>query len=203
MVIDTAKSVNMPGTNVQRAIERGMGQGKEALEEVIYEGFGPGQVAFIIEGVTDNRLRINQKIRSIFEKNGGHLVGQGAVSYMFTKIGEIRVKGKGGDREEEILELIDLGVEDVEDYMEESFDSAQDKNIQKYLVYIESSELNTMSTKITQAGFEVESQEIVMKPNTTQKIDDPDLAKRVVEFAEKLEEQDDVQRVYSNIEIPL
>lgn len=217
MAIESARAVNMPRDNIDRAIERGLGKGKEALEEVIYEGFGPGQVAFIIEGVTDNRLRTNQEVKSIFERNGGSLAGQGAVSYMFKKKGEIRVKSKGGNKDEEMLELIDLGADDVEDY-EEPFDSsstsfgrtqdksltagAQGKDIQKYLVYSESSELNTMGIKITQNGFEVESQDLVMKPTTLQPINDQILAQKVINFAGKLEEHEDIQKVYANFDIP-
>ncbi|OGE16253.1 hypothetical protein A3F00_02715 [Candidatus Daviesbacteria bacterium RIFCSPHIGHO2_12_FULL_37_11] len=194
MAIDTARSVNMPSVNVERAIDRGLGKlGGDVLEEVVYEGFGPGQVAFIIEGVTDNKLRTNQEIKSIFERNGGTLAGQGAVSYMFEKRGEIRVKSKGGNLEDEMLILIDLGAEDVEDYL--------DENLQKYLVYTESSELNTMGTKITQAGFEIEDQGLVMKPTTIQQISDKELAEKVISFTEKLEKSDDVQKVYSNFEI--
>lgn len=194
MVIESAHAVNMPKDNIKRAIERGLGKGKDALEEVVYEGFGPGQVAFVVEGVTDNRLRTNQEIKSIFERNGGSLAGQGAVSYMFEKKGEIRVKGKGGSADDEMLELIDLGAEDVDDYIEDTF--------QKYLVYTQSSELNTMGNKITQAGFEVGSQDLVMKPTTIQSITDQALARKVIDFAGKLEEQDDIQKVYANFDIP-
>ncbi len=194
MAYDTARAANMPKDNIDRAIERGLGAGKEALEEVVYEGFGPGQVAFIVEGVTDNKLRTNQEIRSIFERNGGHLAGVGAVSYMFEKKGEVRVRGRGRDKDEEMLELIDLDAEDVEDFEEEG--------VQKYLVYTNSSELNTIGNNITQAGFEVETKELVMKPNTMQTINNKELAERVINFAEKLEDNEDVQKVYSNLDIP-
>ncbi len=93
-----------------------------------------------------------------------------------------------------MLELIDLGAEDVEDYLEE--------NIQRYLVYTQSSELNTMGNKITQVGFGVESQGLVYKPNILVPISDPETAKKVLDFAEKLEELDDVQKVYANFDIP-
>ena len=92
-----------------------------------------------------------------------------------------------------MLELIDLGAEDVEDYFD---------NQQKYLVYVESPELNTMSTKITQAGFIVESAELVMKPNTAVEINDKSLAQKVIGFSERLEENDDIQKVYANFDIP-
>lgn len=100
-----------------------------------------------------------------------------------------------------MLELIDLGAEDVEDF-EEPFDSAQGHEMmQKYLVYVESSELNTMSSKITQAGYEVESSELVMKPNTLMEIKDKQTAEKVMEFAQKLEESDAIQKVYANFDI--
>lgn len=201
MVMEEAKSVNMPKENVQRAIDRGLGKlPGQTLEEVIYEGFGPGKTAFIVEGVTDNKLRTLQEIKNIFERSGGNLAGQGSVSYMFERVGEIRVKSKGGNMEEEMLELIDLGAKDVEDYLE-PFDSAQGQDTQMYLVYTESPELNTMGTKITQAGYRVESQGIMLKPNILIKIDDPEVAKKVLDFTGKLEELDDVHKVYANFDI--
>jgi len=194
MVMDEAKSVNMPKDNVQRAIDRGLGKGEgQVLEELLYEGFGPNGVAFIVESVSDNRLRTNQEIKNAFEKGGGNLAGQGAVSFMFERKGEIRVKGKGASNEEEMLELIDLGAEDVEDFMED--------NIQRYLVYVQGPELNTMGNKITQSGYRVESQELVYKPNTIVEITDKDTAKKVLDFANRLEELDDVQHVYANFDI--
>lgn len=209
MALESARKVNMPKENVQRAIDRGLGKlPGQTLEEVIYEGFGPGKVAFIVEGVTDNKLRTTSEIKNIFERAGGSMGGQGSVAYMFDKKGEIKVKSKGGGKEEEMLEFIDLGAEDVEDYLEpfdgvhtERSERAQGKDIQKYLVYVESPELNTMGTKITHVGFEVESAEIVLEPNTTVEISDKALVEKVVEFAEKLESHDDIQKVYANFDI--
>ncbi len=202
MAAEAAKAVNMPKENVQRAIDRGLGKlPGQTLEEVMYEGFGPGKVAFLVEGVTDNKMRTLQEVKNIFERGGGSLAGQGSVAYMFERKGEIKVREQvTGDREQEMLQLIDLGAEDVEEYIE-PFDSAQGHDIQKYLVYTESSELNTMGNKITQAGFGVESQELVYKPNILVEIKDPDMVKKVLEFAEKLEELDDVQKVYANFDI--
>lgn len=188
MTIEEARSLNMPKENIQRAIDRGLGVGKEAFEEVVYEGFGPGKVAFMVEGVTDNKLRTLQEIKNLFERSGGSLAGQGAVAYMFNKKGEIKVKSKK-EKEEDMLALIDLGAEDVEDIE------------QGYLVYVQSPELNTMSIKITQAGYEVEEAGVILKPNVLIEIKDPVVAKKVLDFAEKLEELDDVQKVYSNYNI--
>ena len=95
MEMEEAKAVNMPKDNVQRAIDRGLGKlPGQTLEEVLYEGFGPGKVAFLVEGVTDNKLRTLQEIKNIFERGGGHMAGQGSVAYMFGRYGEIKVKGK-------------------------------------------------------------------------------------------------------------
>lgn len=197
MVVEGARAVNMPKENVQRAIDRGLAplrQGSAGLEEVTFEGFGPGKVAFLVEGVTDNRLRTLQEIKNLFERSGGSLSGQGSVAYMFERKGEIKVKGKGGSDEDEMLELIDLGAEDVEDYLEE--------NIRKYLVYTDSTKLTEMSNKIVQAGYGVEQAETVLKPNTLVEIKDKETAQKVLDFAGKLEEHDDIQKVYANFDIP-
>lgn len=190
MAVEQARSVNMPKDNIQRAIDRGLGKGESgSLEEVLYEGFGPGKVAFLVEGVTDNKMRTTQEIKNIFERNGGLLAGQGSVAYMFDRIGEIRVKGKGGSVEEEMLELIDLGAKDVEDYED------------GYLVYVQGPELNTMSNKVIQAGYGVEASEIVYKPNVLIQITDKEVAQKVLDFTQKLEDNGDVQKVYPNFEI--
>lgn len=182
--LEEAKALNMPKDNIQRAIDRGLGVGKEALEEITFEGFGPGKVAFLVEAVTDNRLRTLQEIKNLFERSGGSLAGQGAVAYMFEKKGEIKVSKVS---EEDILTLIDLGAEDIEEDM------------QKYLVYTEATKVGEVSTKITQSGFEVESAEIVMKPNILVENLDEETAKKVIEFRQNLKELDDVQKVYDNL----
>lgn len=197
--LEAAKEVNMPKDNVQRAIDRGMGRlPGQTLEEIIYEGFGPSKVAFYIEAVTDNKLRTLQEVKNLFERSGGSLAGQGSVAYMFERKGEIKITSKGRGKDDEMLELIDLGVEDVEDFMEDS----PAGEIQKYLVYIDSTKLTDVSNKLIQAGYGVESSEVMFKPNTFVEITQSEDAKKVVEFAEKLEEQDDIQKVYSNLDIP-
>ncbi|MBI2601125.1 YebC/PmpR family DNA-binding transcriptional regulator [Candidatus Daviesbacteria bacterium] len=194
-ILEEAREVNMPKENIQRAIDRGLGNlPGQIIEEVTYEGFGPAKVAFYIEGVTDNKLRTLQEIKNLFERSGGSLGSQGSTSYMFDKKGEIRVKSKGGSKDDEMLELIDLGAGDVEEFEED--------NIQKYLVYVESPELNTMSINITQAGFVVESAAIVFKPNILTEVTDKENAQKVLEFTGKLEEHDDIQKVFANFDIP-
>lgn len=204
VALEQARAVNMPKGNIQRAIDRGLGKTPTpTLEEVIFEGFGPGKVAYYIESLTDNKMRTLQGIRNLFDRSGGSLGGTGSTSYLFAKKGEIRVQSRGGDKEEEILELIDLGAEEVEDYLEEPHSAeATPGKIQKYLVYTESPELNTMSNKLTQVGYGVEEAGMVMTPLTLVEIKDPGIVKKVLEFTEKLEEMDDIQKIYANFDIP-
>lgn len=197
--LESARKVNMPKENVARAIDRGLGKlPGQTLEEVYYEGFGPSKVAFYLEGVTDNRLRTSQEVKNLFERAGGNLGSIGSTAYLFTKVGEIRVKGKGGGVDEEMLELIDLGAEDVE-----PFGDAQDRidGVQKYLIYIETSKLNQVSNNVIQSGFAVEEAGIVMKPNLIVEITAKEEAERVLSLAEKLGELDDIQKVYANFDI--
>ena len=196
MAIEEARSVNMPKDNIQRAIDRGLGKlPGQALEEVLYEGFGPFRAAFIVEGVTDNRMRTTAEVKNVFERFGGAMASQGSVAYMFDRVGEIKVRGReGGRRDEEILELIDLGAEDVEDYLEDGS--------QKYLVYVPAPQLNVLSNKITQSGFNLEGAELIYRPNTTLEVADRNQLARLMEFTEKLESLDDVHKVFTNFDIP-
>lgn len=193
--LEAAKAVNMPKDNVTRAIDRGLGKlPGQSVEEVLYEGFGPAGTAFIVEGVTDNKSRTLQEVKNIFERNGGNLAGVGAASFLFERVGEIRVKGKGESMEEEMLELIDFGAKDVDEFLED--------NIQKYLVYTEAINVAGVGSKITQAGYRVESQELVYKPTVLVEIKEKMSAEKVLDFVEKLEELTDVQKVYANFDIP-
>lgn len=194
MAVDSARAVNMPKENIQRAIDRGLGKlPGQTLEEVAYEGFGPGKVAFYIEAVTDNKLRTTSEIRNMFDRSGGNMGTSGVTAYLFDKKGEIKVSTKGGDKDEEELELIDTGAEDV---VELSLDGHQE-----YLIYTQPSQLNEVSNKITQLGYRIDSAELMMEPNVTVNITDSEAARKVVEFTEKVEDHDDVQKVFANFEI--
>lgn len=195
LAIEKARSVNMPKENIKRALDRGLGHlPGQSFEEVIYEGFGPGKVAFIIEGVTDNKLRTTAEIKNLFERSGGALGAHGSVLYMFEKKGLIRVKSKGNGTEDEELEIIDLGADDVEEFEEDG--------IGFYMITSDSSALHNMSTNLTQNGYKVESADIVFEPTITCEITDKTIAEKVIEFSEKLEDNDDIHKVYSNLEIP-
>ncbi len=187
VVIETAKAANMPKTNIERALTKGVGG--EALEEVTYEGFGPAGVNIIVEAASDNKNRTAQEIKGIFDRGGGKLGGPGSVSYNFDPKG-LLVVSKGKDVEKQMLTLIDLGAEDVE----ETEDGVE--------VYVNPSDLSSCKDKIENAKFEVTSAELVQKPKTLQLIADKEKAQKVLSFLEKVEEHDDVQKVFANLDIP-
>lgn len=194
MALEEARSVNMPKENIQRAIDRGLGKlPGQTLEEVVYEGFGPSKVAFLVEVVTDNKLRTLQEMKNLFDRSGGALGGSGSTAYMFNKIGEIKIASKGGDKQEEELELIDAGAEDVEEF--------QDESSLKYLVYTVVTALPTVTDNLKVRGFSVESSIAIMKPTITVEITEKEKADQVINFMEKLESHDDIQKVYANFDI--
>jgi len=186
MAIDKAKSLNMPKANVERAISKGVGGG--VLEEVTYEGFGPGGVAVMVEVATDNRNRSGQEIKNIFEKGGGNLAGPGAVSFNFEPKGFLVIK-KDKNAEEQMLALIDLGVEDIE----ETSDGIE--------VYVEATILSQTKEKLEKNGFKINSMELVQKPKNYQSITGEKKANKILSFLETLEKNEDVQKVFANFDI--
>ncbi|MFC1711253.1 YebC/PmpR family DNA-binding transcriptional regulator [Patescibacteria group bacterium] len=191
LAIEQAKSVNMPKDNIKRAIERGLGKGEGSnLQTVIYEGYGPEKTAVIVEAVTDNKNRTGAEIKTVFDRGGGGLGAPGSALYLFSKKGLILVE-KSNDLEEQMLSLIDLGAEDVED---------GESSIE---VYTNPSELDVVKNKITKAGFKLLQADIIYKPNTLISIQDPDKQNKLTSFLEKLEDLDDVQNVYCNLDFIL
>jgi len=186
VAIDKAKAANMPKVNTERAISKGT---KGNLEEIKYEGFGPGGIAVILEVATDNRNRTAQEIKGLFERGGGSLAGPGAVSFNFVSKGLLVVKKKK-DTEAQILELIDLGVEDV-DEVEDGLE-----------IYVEGSKLNETKKALEKEGLKVISSELVQKPKTLQTVSDDKTAAKVLAFLNLLEDYEDVQKVFANLDIP-
>jgi YebC/PmpR family DNA-binding regulatory protein len=194
MALEEARSVNMPKENIQRAIDRGLGNlPGQSLEEVVYEGFGPGKVAFFVEAVTDNKLRTLAEMKNLFDRSGGALGANGSTAYMFKKVGEIKVATKGGDSQNEILEIIDTGAEDVEEFNEEGK--------LKYLVYVDPTTFSQVNNSLKEKNFTIESAEIIMKPTIFTEITDQEKADKVLAFTERLESHDDIQKVYANFDI--
>lgn len=187
VAIDKARAANMPKVNVERAISKGTGGG--VLEEVTYEGFGPGGIAVMVEVATDNRNRSGQEIKNMFEKGGGSLAGPGAVSFNFEPKGFLIVK-KDKNTEEQMLTLIDLGVED----MEETNDGIE--------IYVDSHAITETKETLEKKGFKVISTELVQKPKNYQSISEEKKASKALSFLDSLEKHDDVQKVFANINIP-
>lgn len=186
LAVDRAKQANMPKDNIQRAIDRGSGSGDaDNLTEVLYEGFGPGGVGILVSAVTDNKLRTAQHIRDVVDKGGGNMGNSGSVSYQFSKMGEVFVRvGKINDEDE--LKLIDLGADDIE-VSEEGF-----------IVYCHMDKTFEIKTALEKLGFQVESAELIMKPSVLVEVADPDAKQKLEAILEKLEDLDDVQKVWSN-----
>jgi YebC/PmpR family DNA-binding regulatory protein len=190
LAMEKARSVNMPADNIKRAIERAAGSGEgDQIEEIVYEGYGPGGVAFLVEAATDNRNRTAADVRSIFTKAGGQLAGSGAVAWQFEPRGLIEIAANGRDPDEVALTAIDAGAEDVE----ESGDRIE--------IYTSPGDLERVRKSLDSAGLPVESAESAMVAKTTVELDGS-RARQNLRLVELLEDLDDVQRVTANFDIP-
>jgi YebC/PmpR family DNA-binding regulatory protein len=187
MAIDAARAVNMPKANVDRILKKA-GEAAD-LEEIKYEGFGPEGILVIVDVATDNRNRAGQDIKGIFDKGGGRLAGPGSVSYNFESKGAILVEKKS-NVDSQMLELIDLGVEDIQE---------TDEGIE---IYTEPERLSETLKLIKEKKFDVSSSGLIMKPKSVQIISDSVKAKKAISFLEKFEDHDDVQNVFTNLDIP-
>jgi YebC/PmpR family DNA-binding regulatory protein len=190
LAMEKARAVNMPQDNIKRAIERAAGSGEgDQIEEIVYEGYGPGGVAFLVEAATDNRNRTAADVRSIFTKAGGQLAGSGAVAWQFEPRGLIEIAANGRDPDEVALTAIDAGAEDVE----ESGDRIE--------IYTSPGDLERVRKSLDSAGLPVESAESAMVAKTTVELDGS-RARQNLRLVELLEDLDDVQRVTANFDIP-
>ncbi len=190
--IQTARAQSMPNDNIERAIKRGTGEGNEAthFDEIVYEGYGPGGVAVIVEAATDNKNRTAAEIRSIFTKNNGNLGSSGSVSYMFHKKGQIIVQRDSID-EERIFELaLNAGAEELT--------TEEDQ----YLITTSHDQLYAVAEALKQAGVKTDGQKFTFIPDTTVPVADETVARQVLRLCDDLEDDDDVQNVYSNLDIP-
>jgi len=186
--IDRARGVNMPKGNIERAIARATTDAQK-LEEIAYEGFGPGGIAVIVEAATDNKNRTAQEIKNLFERAGGSLAGPGSVAFNFESKGFLLVK-KSNDPQVQMLKMIDLGVEDIV----ESGDGLE--------AYVTPEKLGEVKKKLEEEGFEISQTELQMRPKNFQTISDRALSEKAISFLDKIEELDDVQKVYTNLDTP-
>jgi len=190
--IEKARENSMPKDNIERAIARGTGSGPDgaAYERVTYEGYGPSGVAVFVEAVTDNRNRTAAEVRHTFSKNDGNLGESGSVAWLFERKGVVLVPADSVDEDDLTLAAADGGAEDV----------VQEGS--SYQVTCAPEDLAALREALTQAGIPFDSAELTMLPKTTIEIEDETAAKKLVRLMDALEENDDVQDVYANFDIP-
>jgi YebC/PmpR family DNA-binding regulatory protein len=186
MAIEKAKQANMPAVNIQRAIDRAADKNAAVLEEIAYEGMGPGGVGIIIETATDNKNRTFPEVKNALTKNGGRIADAGSVMFQFTRKGVIRVAETGEDA---LLTVLDAGAEDA---VEEDGE---------LVVYTEQKDLAKVRTAIINAGLKVVGAELQYVPNALVEISDPEVAQKVIKLLDALDDLDDVVNVHSNADI--
>ena len=189
--IEKARSYSMPKDNIERAIARGSGADADAaaFETIVYEGYGPSGVAVLVEALTDNRNRTASEVRHLFAKNDGNLGETGGVAWLFERRGVVLVDGSA-DEDELMLAAADGGADDVE------------RDGTSFQVTASAENLAAVRSALEQAGFPIDSAELTMIPKTTVAVTEQASAKKVLRLVDALEENDDVQDVYSNFDIP-
>jgi len=189
--IIAAKAANMPGDTLDRAIKKGTGElGGAAIEEIVYEGYGPGGVAMMIEVVTDNRNRAANDLRVLFSKNNGTFADAGSVAYLFSRLGEIRLD-KSGLTEDQAMELaLDAGADDVQDDGDE------------WVIYTAQDQLFAVVSALKEKGIASKSPQLIYKASTATTVSDPETAKQLLRLYDILDEYDDTQHIHANFEIP-
>ncbi len=187
LAIDKARASNMPKDNIERAIKRGTGElGGAVVEELLYEGFGPGNIAMLVAVLTDNRNRSNADVRTAFQKNGGRFAEGGGIAYQFTPRGVLRLEVPAAKAEAFEEACIESGAEDYK--LAEGF----------AVVYTSTHELHAVRDALAAASFSADSAEIEQVPNMPIESDDETLEK-VAKLIDALEDYDDVTSVYTNI----
>jgi YebC/PmpR family DNA-binding regulatory protein len=190
--IEKAKSYSMPKDNIDRAIAKGSGADADAdaFESITYEGYGPEGVAVIVEALTDNRNRTAADVRHLFSKFGGNLGTDGSVSWQFDRRGVVVVPAEGVDEEELFMAAAEGGADDLE----------QDGTT--FQITSAPEQFGAVRNAVEAAGFTVDSAELMLVPKTTIAVDDEAKARQVMRLIDALEDNDDVQDVYANFDIP-
>jgi YebC/PmpR family DNA-binding regulatory protein len=194
LAVQKAKENNMPGDNIQRAIQKGLGgQEGTSFEQTNYEGYAVGGVAVLLEIMTDNRNRTVAEIRHIFSRHGGSLGESGCVSWMFNRKGMITVKNENQnpDEDELMLAALEAGAEDL---------NSEDDG--SYVITTEVDQFEAVKKALQDQNIEIISAEVTMLPSTSIEISDQDDAAKIIRLMEALDDHDDVQNVYANFDIP-
>lgn len=188
LAIEKAKSANMPLVNIQRAIDRVADKSAAQLDEVMYEGYGPGGIAIIIEAATDNKNRTYPDVRHALSKSGGNIAEPGSVAFQFERKGTITATFEG-DGDDALLTALDAGAED-----------AQDED-GKLIITTDPKELHAVRDALNGAGLTVESAELTYHPNNTIMIEDAETARKVMKLMDTIDDLDDVVATHSNFDI--
>ena len=191
LAVQKAKDANMPSDNIERGIKKGTGELEGvSYENVSFEGYAPGGVAVIVDVLTDNRNRATSSVRATFAKRGGNMAGAGSVSFQFDKKGVFMVKRSDATEDALLDTALEAGAEDLTS--DEDF----------FQITCAPQDFDKVRTGLTQKGVKLDSLELSMVPKNTVMVEDPDTAKKVLALVEDLEDNDDVQNVYSNFDIP-
>ncbi|HAP32493.1 MAG TPA: YebC/PmpR family DNA-binding transcriptional regulator [Firmicutes bacterium] len=193
LAVQKARDANLPGDNIARAIQKGTGeQDTIVLEQFNYEGYGPGGVAVLLEVMTDNRNRTAAEIRSIFSRRGGNMGESGCVAWMFKRMGSLSVDKQQNSIPEDELMLLALE-NGAEDFKDES---------NSYLILTAPEDFEQVKGQMEKKGAFFTEAEVTMVPQNTVLVTDPEEAKKLLSLLEALEDQDDVQNVHANLDIP-
>jgi YebC/PmpR family DNA-binding regulatory protein len=188
LAVQNARAENMPKDNIERAIKKALGGDADTYEAIRYEGYGPGGVAIIVEALTDNRNRSASNVRSLFAKYGGNLGETGSVAFMFNRAGEITYKAKAGSADQVMEAAIEAGADDVQ----------SDENGHVILCAFES--IGEVTQALSAKLGEAETVKVVWKPQTVTPVDE-ETAQSLMKLIESLDEDDDVQNVFTNFEV--
>lgn len=189
LAVDTAKAANMPAENIERAIKKGTGELEGVhYEEISYEGYGPAGVAFYIETLTDNPNRTVSEVRYVLSRNGGTLGTTGSVAWQFERLGQIYIDASKYDEESTLEAALEAGATDLRN---------EDGT---YVVATEPGDFHAVQQALKDRGIQLDQAEIGMVAKATVHVDGPD-ALKVLKLLDALEELDDVQKVYSNVDV--
>ena len=187
-----ARSNNMPNDNIQRCIKKSAGEtGGDNYEEIVYEGYGPSGVAVIVETLTDNRNRTAADMRHYFDKCGGNLGQTGCVTFMFDKKGIIIVNGEGADEDQLMMDALDAGADDFSAEDDGYFEVSTDPDV-----------FGAVCAALEEKGYKIESAEVLRVPQTTVTLTSEDDLKNMTKLIDMLDDNDDVQNVFHNCDIP-
>jgi YebC/PmpR family DNA-binding regulatory protein len=195
LAIDKAKAANMPMANIQRSVDRGSGKlGGAQIQEVMYEGYGPGGTAILVECASDNLNRTYPEVKLAFSKHGGNIAEKGAVAFQFERKGMIRVKGTGDDL---LMQAIEAGADDVQD------DTAgSESGDAESIIYTEATDLAKVRDALKADGVEILEAELTYVPSNTIEVTDAATAGKIMRLMDALDACDDVSNTHVNFDIP-